>query len=402
MKRLFLLSTLLLFWLSGSPALAQSAPTAVLNPAKVRAVIVGVLAWQDPSIPAFSPLARQDQQLYQTLLERGVPASNITLLLDEKASREAITGALTQQVAATGADETFLFYYAGHGVRGADGQVLLVPYDYRRLPGLSMDDLQTLLSPLKAQRALLFADCCFSGALDRVADRLQAGGQPAASLTSASGEIPSISNWTFTLTLIDSFAGAASADRDGDQKVTLAEAAAEIADAMRFHEYQQSGGSSRPWFSELVLAPAPTVERDLPGPFRLFDYVLISYEGKKGMGRVVGREDDNYVVELQAYSSRVPLEVPAEYLQPLPPPPPRSQGDEQKIASLDGKYSQLRRTIEVEPDYIQFGALHERGWQSGGSYRGHADLPDGYWVYLYPHWYIWGQGRGLTPPAGSK
>ncbi len=386
-------------WLLALPALAQSA---VLEPAKIRAVIVGVLAWQDPSIPTFSTAARQDQEFYQILLQRGVPASNMTLLLDDQATRAAVVEALQSQVAATQPDETFLFYYAGHGVQGAQGQVLLVPYDYRRQPGVSMADLEALLTPLKAERTLLFADCCFSGALDGVADGLQAKGLQAASLASASGTIPSISNWTFTLTLIDSFAGAPSADRNGDLRVTLAETADEIADAMRFHEYQQSGGSRRPWFGDLTIATAPEVERDLPEPFHLYDYVMISYEGKKGMGRLVGTEGENYVVELQAYNSRVPLEVPAEYLQPLPPPPDRATTDPVQAASLDGKYSELQRTIEVEPDYIQFGAFHDRGFQAGGTYRGHAALPDGYWVYVYPNWYIWRASSEPTRPAGSE
>lgn len=397
-----------------APAAAQPAPLLALMPAagkvqlkpqKIRAVVIGVLAWQDPSITAFSKAERKDQEFYQTLLKRGVPQGNITLLLDEKATRQAIVEALEAQIAATRPDETFLFYYTGHGIDGRK-DVLLVPYDYRQQPGIAIGDLDAMLASLKAERALLFADCCFSGALDRVADHLQERGQQAASLTSASAFIPSISNWTFTQTLIESFAGAPSADRNGDQQVTLAEAALEVADAMRFHEYQQSGSTSRPWFDNLVISTAPPADRHLPGPFELYDYVLISYEGKRGMGRLVGTEGENYVVELQAYNARVPLEVPAEYLQPLPSPPstvlpPREA--EQK-ASVGGNYSELLRKIEVEPDFIQFGDFHERGLQPAVHYRGYPSLPEGYWVYVYPNWYIWAESlkAPLTPPEGSE
>ena len=99
------------------------------DPTRTRAVIVGVLTWQDPSIGTFAKEERKDRELYDTLLKRGVPAENMTLLLDQQATRQAVLDALSQQLKASQKGETFVFYYAGHGVlRGR--QVLFVPYDF--------------------------------------------------------------------------------------------------------------------------------------------------------------------------------------------------------------------------------------------------------------------------------
>lgn len=365
------------------------------DPTRTRAVIVGVLTWQDPSIGTFAKEERKDRELYDTLLKRGVPAENMTLLLDQQATRQAVLDALSQQLKASQKGETFVFYYAGHGVlRGR--QVLFVPYDFGQEKGLAMKEVGALMkAELQGDRALLFADCCYSGALGGVADELEASGIQAASLTSATSHLPSISNWTFTQILVDCFAGEAPGDRDGDQAITLEETASEVADAMRFHEIQQNGVTSRPWFSDLVMAsvPAPALDRTLKEPYSLFDYVLIEHEGKREMGRLTGLENGKFIVEIQGYSQRVGVEVPAENLSPLPKSPPqrRAAAEAQGLASVGGKYSELLRTIEVEPDYLEFSDFNDYGLHPACGYRGYSPLPEGFWVYVYPNWYIWGE-----------
>jgi hypothetical protein len=384
-----------LFLLAIWAGLAQTALAEKIawNPSQSRAVIVGVLSWEDPTIGTFAKAERKDRELYETLLQRGVPAENVSLLLDEQATRQAVLDALSAQLNASRPGETFIFYYAGHGVVRRK-QTMFVPYDFGKADGLSMTDLGELLAErLQAERALLFADCCFSGALGEIADDLEASGIQAASLTSATAHLPSIANWTFTQTLVDCLNGQSPGDRDGDQAITLQETASEIADAMRFHEIQQSGVTSRGWFEHLVMAPAPAIDRTLEAPFSLFDYVLVQHEGQKGMGRISGMENGNFVVELQAYSQRVPVEVPAQHLSPLPPAPAETLPEEeaQRKASVEGKYSNLLRTIEVEPDYLQYADFTDYGFQAACGYRGYPSLPEGYWVYVYPRWYIWSE-----------
>ena len=76
-------------------------------------------------------------------------------------------------------------------------------------------------------------------------------------------------------------------------------------------------------------------------------------------------------------------------------------GDPLELASFGGKYSKLLRTLEVPQDASAYGQLYDFGWWNGTSWRGHVQLPPGYWVYVAPRWYIWG-GRLQTPEAKSR
>jgi hypothetical protein len=396
-------------WLSLSLGALAESSLYHWDPSRTRGVIVGVLSWQDPAIGTFSSLERKDRELHQTLLARGVPPENLTLLLDQQATQAAILEALHQQMAATGEGETFLFYYAGHGVLSQRGGVRFLPYDGSGRRGLEASELTRLMGDglSRAERVLLFADCCYSGALGEVARRLESQGVPAAALTSATAELPSTSNWTFTQTLLDCLQGQNSADRDGDLQVTLGETARELTDAMRFYELQQSGVTAGDWLENLVIADTPQGTDSSPQlepPYSLYDYVLLSDQGRRGMGRLVGRLEDNFVVAMQAYNQRVLVEVPPAHMSPLPAPPARLAGQSppEQLASLDGKYSSLLRTIEVEPDYLEFGELHDYGFHPACGYRGYEDLPEGYWVYLYPHWYIWGEQAESGAASGQS
>jgi HEAT repeat protein len=60
-------------------------------------------------------------------------------------------------------------------------------------------------------------------------------------------------------------------------------------------------------------------------------------------------------------------------------------------ASVRGKYRKLLRRIKVEQDKDGYGEFSDYGHYTGTSYAGYDDLPVGYWVYVYPHWYIWGE-----------
>jgi len=58
-------------------------------------------------------------------------------------------------------------------------------------------------------------------------------------------------------------------------------------------------------------------------------------------------------------------------------------------ASVDDKYSHLLRKIAVPEDQGVCTDFCDWGHWSGTSWQGHTDLPAGYWVYVFPHWYIW-------------
>jgi hypothetical protein len=57
--------------------------------------------------------------------------------------------------------------------------------------------------------------------------------------------------------------------------------------------------------------------------------------------------------------------------------------------TFGGKYSGELRRLDVAQDRRRYGACNDYGPWSGDTYAGYANLPNGYWVYSYPHWIIY-------------
>ncbi len=74
------------------------------------------------------------------------------------------------------------------------------------------------------------------------------------------------------------------------------------------------------------------------------------------------------------------IELPAEL----------SANDARIKATVDGKYRRLLKKIEVRSDVTTYGEFKDYGHWDETVYSGYADLPAGYWVWVYPNWYIWG------------
>ena len=58
-------------------------------------------------------------------------------------------------------------------------------------------------------------------------------------------------------------------------------------------------------------------------------------------------------------------------------------------AHVDGKYQKLLRRIRVPRDKQNYSDFSDYGHFEGTEWAGYTNLPTGYWVYVYPHWYIW-------------
>jgi hypothetical protein len=263
--------------------------TALVGP-RTHAVITGVLTWQDKSLAPFSAIGRKDRELSELLVSRaGVPPKEVTTLLDGAATRAAILAALESAAARTRSGDTLVFYYAGHGVRGADDAAYLAPVDIvvsnAASTGIGMRALAAALDKTPAgAKVLLLGDHCYSGALREVAEALSKRGIEAASLTSAEASNISTGNWTFTQTVLDALNGDPLADRNGDRAVALEEVALETRDAMKFREAQRSGFWTKTLAAStfaLVTAPAPAPVSGAP---RLGEYVKL-----RGKPKVVGR-----------------------------------------------------------------------------------------------------------------
>jgi len=70
------------------------------------------------------------------------------------------------------------------------------------------------------------------------------------------------------------------------------------------------------------------------------------------------------------------------------------------MAHVNGKYAKLLRKIKVEGDLGGYGKFNDYGFHPACNWGGHNNLPGGYWVYVYPHWYIWGEQKGVAAPPG--
>ncbi len=58
-------------------------------------------------------------------------------------------------------------------------------------------------------------------------------------------------------------------------------------------------------------------------------------------------------------------------------------------ASVKGRYRELLHVLYIPTDRQSYTEYREWGLWSGASYGGYNGLKAGYWVYVYPRWYIW-------------
>jgi hypothetical protein len=68
-------------------------------------------------------------------------------------------------------------------------------------------------------------------------------------------------------------------------------------------------------------------------------------------------------------------------------------------ARVGGKYEMLLRQIKVPADAARYADFRDLGSRELNAYAGFTDLPRGYWVYVYPYWYIW---RDLAASPKAK
>jgi len=389
-------------------ALGGCRTPAALEPASTYAVIAGVLEWPSRTLSAFPEEYRRDQGLYETLRAKGVPERNMALLLGPKATEANLRGALGEVAGRAGPGATLIFYYAGHGFPGTRG-IYFASYDAGLEggppEGLLIDDIDTLLGErFRGARVVLLADCCYGGGLADVAAKLSGRGFAAASLTAASIANESTHQWTFTCEVIDALNGRPHLDRDGDGYVSIEEAGASVRDAMNFVEGQQHGFSlwGLPGSFRLSAVAADGTHNDpLPAPFTRGQFVALRDKGGTQPARIVGCKAGALQLEIQQYHDRrtvwrAPGEVAALERPDLPevtvstrvPPPEMDPAEADAKATVGGTYRTLLRKVHARFDFLVYGAFSDYGYSKTPEYLGQTGLPEGYWVYVYPWWYI--------------
>ncbi len=148
-----------------------------------RAIVVGISRYKDGGIPRLEFATADADAVYGFLVDPlggGYPRGNVKLLLDDEATLARIRSEILAVQEASRPEDTFLFYFAGHGTvsLGEGGKLvdnLLVPHDgvpvleggraVRLDPstGLSIDDLQKYLQVNRSGNLIVILDACFSG-----------------------------------------------------------------------------------------------------------------------------------------------------------------------------------------------------------------------------------------------
>ena len=138
---------------------------------RVHLLSVGVDIYSDPRIQTLA-FARVDARRFAEAVgatgENNVIAS-IKILYEAGAGRDNLLAALQETIASAAAEDTVILFFAGHGIRGADGLYYLATPDTRieDIPGsaLSWKDVAAVLSRAQG-RVAVFLDTCHSGAAD--------------------------------------------------------------------------------------------------------------------------------------------------------------------------------------------------------------------------------------------
>jgi metacaspase-1 len=155
---------------------ALSEPAAVSAPPSHRALLVGINAYPDPANRLEGCV--DDVYLISELLQEiGFQANNIRLLLNERASQEAILERLHWLLDDASDGNQRIFYYSGHGVQipgyGVNEQIdhledglVPVDFDWTKLNAITDQNLLDLYSqlPYDARFTAVF-DCCYAGGL---------------------------------------------------------------------------------------------------------------------------------------------------------------------------------------------------------------------------------------------
>lgn len=91
-----------------------------------------------------------------------LPESHIRLLVDRSATRQNILQAMRKLSAMADANDVFVFYFSGHGIKGS-----FLPYDFDGFRNvLQHEEILQTLENSRAKQKLCIVDACFSGALE--------------------------------------------------------------------------------------------------------------------------------------------------------------------------------------------------------------------------------------------
>lgn len=134
-----------------------------------EAIVIGISDYIESSVNDLNYCHRDALDWEMYLKPRGY---NVTLLLNASAKKDSINSAIQEVEKRTGAGDTVLFIFSGHGFKMGDRE-FIAPAD--TLSFSSSNDISDLLLrsmflTFRSEKRLVFLDSCYSGGMSEVAD----------------------------------------------------------------------------------------------------------------------------------------------------------------------------------------------------------------------------------------
>jgi Caspase domain len=286
----------------------------VWRPEKTWVFAVGVLKFDNSTLATWPDEGREDAVMIAAMQKRGVPTDHILFLKNEQATKANIAQKFAPFLHRAAADDTLIFYYAGHGGRNYSDPArtcTFVTYDAASTWTVA-SVFDTVEKNFHGEQVIYAVDCCHSGSIVEQA-ALHKGRE--AELASAHVSSTSTGNWTFTRCLVDMLEGNPLLDLNGDGEITFGEAARFIVDEMAFTEGQHSSSGVRGGFSpDTVMAFAKG--KHTPHMGQLIEG---ESQGKWWKAEVIGEKDGKYLVTWPGWGKKYDEWLPLNRTRPYQP-----------------------------------------------------------------------------------
>ncbi|MFJ9631653.1 caspase domain-containing protein [Streptomyces sp. NPDC101175] len=133
-------------------------------PANSRVVIVGVDHYTSLApLPSVAPTVKALAALFRAGDLWGLGAEQYTVVSNPRSPQQLLDAV---HEAATAAQDSFLFYFAGHGLLSPSGDLFLALPDsdtQRLYRAVAYDEIRRLINRCRATRKVVILDCCYSG-----------------------------------------------------------------------------------------------------------------------------------------------------------------------------------------------------------------------------------------------
>ncbi len=143
---------------------------------KIWALIIGIADYQHSAVEDLK-YAKDDAYLIANFYQRpeggAIADDQMHLLIDSRASRANIIGALQSISLKAGEEDIILIYFAGHGLEG-----MFLPYDYDLKNTVILhSEIVASIEKSRAKHKIVIADACASGSMNGAIATLGAQGR---------------------------------------------------------------------------------------------------------------------------------------------------------------------------------------------------------------------------------